>query len=76
MRPRGPHDRPPHRDRTTPLVDSDRPARAPGVWSDLSLLARRELGPFPLVGYESGPDLIAPITVGFEPVGPLRVWLR
>ena len=46
------------------------------MWSDLSLLARRELGPFPLVGYESGPDAIPAITVGFEPVGPLRVWLR
>jgi len=46
------------------------------VWSELTLLARRELGPLPLVGYESGPDVVPPITVGFEPVGPLRVWLR
>ncbi|MET0788301.1 MAG: hypothetical protein ABWY33_03570 [Cellulomonas sp.] len=46
------------------------------VWSDLAAIARRELGPLPLVGYESGTDLVAPISVGFEPVGPLRVWLR
>ncbi|WP_146930664.1 hypothetical protein [Cellulomonas xylanilytica] len=46
------------------------------VWSDLVLLARDLLGPHPLVGYESGDDLAAPLTAGFEPVGPLRVWLR
>lgn len=46
------------------------------VWSELTVLARRELGPYPLVGYESGPDVIAPTAVGFEPLGPLRVWLR
>lgn len=46
------------------------------VWSDLAVLARRELGAHRLVGYESGPDLLAPVAVGFEPVGPLRVWVR
>ncbi|GEL98800.1 hypothetical protein [Cellulomonas terrae] len=46
------------------------------VWSDLTVLARRELGAHPLVGYESGPDLLPPVAVGFGPVGPLRVWVR
>lgn len=46
------------------------------VWSDLTVLARRELGAHRLVGYESGPDLLPPVAVGFEPVGPLRVWVR
>lgn len=46
------------------------------VWSELTTMARRELGPFPLVGYESGPDVVPPTSVGFEPVGRLRVWLR
>lgn len=30
----------------------------------------------PLVGYESGDDLDAALAVGFEPIGPLRVWLH
>jgi hypothetical protein len=30
----------------------------------------------PLVGYESGADLEAPLRLGFRTVGPLRVWLR
>lgn len=46
------------------------------TWFELAMLARRELGAHPLVGYESGPDLDAPIAVGFEPVGTLRVWAR
>ena len=46
------------------------------VWSELAMLARRELGAHRLVGYESGPDLLPPVAVGFEPVGPLRVWVR
>ena len=46
------------------------------VWSELALVARRELGAHRLVGYESGPDLLPPVAVGFEPVGPLRVWVR
>ena len=29
----------------------------------------------PLAGYESGRDLEAALRCGFEPVGPLRVWL-
>ncbi|MBO3084643.1 hypothetical protein [Cellulomonas fengjieae] len=46
------------------------------VWSDLVALARRELGPHPLVGYEAGDALAAPVAVGFETVGRLRVWVR
>ena len=46
------------------------------VWSDLAALARRELGPHPLVGYEAGDDLVAPVGTGFESVGRLRVWIR
>ncbi|MQM25917.1 hypothetical protein GFD30_10105 [Glycomyces sp. NEAU-7082] len=30
----------------------------------------------PAVGYEHGEDLAAAVRHGFEPVGPLRVWLR
>ncbi|MFD4628330.1 hypothetical protein ACFVYR_00295 [Streptomyces sp. NPDC058284] len=30
----------------------------------------------PVVGYEHGDDLTAALRQGFEPVGPLRVWLR
>jgi hypothetical protein len=32
--------------------------------------------PLPLVGYEAGDKLAAFQSLGFEPVGPLRVWLR
>ena len=46
------------------------------VWSELAMVARRELGAHRLVGYESGPDLLPPVAVGFEPVGRLRVWVR
>ena len=46
------------------------------VWSELAMLARRELGAHRLVGYESGPDVLPPVAVGFEPVGRLRVWVR
>ncbi len=30
----------------------------------------------PVVGYEQGDGLAAAIGHGFEPVGPLRIWLR
>lgn len=30
----------------------------------------------PVVGYEQGEDLAAAVRHGFEPVGPLRVWLH
>lgn len=46
------------------------------VWTELTMVAGRELGPLPLVGYESGPDVVPPVSAGFEQVGRLRVWLR
>ena len=30
----------------------------------------------PVVGYEHGDDLAAAVRHGFEPVGPLRIWLH
>jgi hypothetical protein len=30
----------------------------------------------PVVGYERGDDLAAAVRHGFEPVGPLRIWLH
>ena len=30
----------------------------------------------PVVGYEHGEALAAAVRHGFEPIGPLRVWLR
>ena len=30
----------------------------------------------PLVGYEHGPTLEAALAAGFDPIGPLRVWLH
>ncbi|MFE2735097.1 hypothetical protein [Streptomyces sp. NPDC059349] len=30
----------------------------------------------PVVGYEQGDDLVAAVRHGFEPVGPLRIWLH
>ncbi|WP_315096610.1 hypothetical protein [uncultured Cellulomonas sp.] len=46
------------------------------VWEDLPAVARQQLGAHPLVGYESGADLAVAVAAGFEPVGPLRVWVR
>jgi hypothetical protein len=46
------------------------------VWSDLAALARRELGAHRLVGYESGPDVLPAVAVGFECAGRLRIWVR
>ncbi|MCT2588867.1 hypothetical protein LHJ74_02775 [Streptomyces sp. N2-109] len=41
------------------------------------LAAVNQLFPtLPVVGYEQGDDLAAAIRHGFEPVGPLRVWLH
>lgn len=30
----------------------------------------------PLVGYESGEDLVRSVSMGFESIGPLRIWTR
>ncbi|WP_306965781.1 hypothetical protein [Streptomyces afghaniensis] len=44
----------------------------PGVLHVLGLL----FPALPVVGYESGDDLKTAVRHGFEPVGPLRVWLH
>lgn len=43
--------------------------------SCLAAIARRRPGT-PVVGYESGDDLDTALRHGFEPAGPLRVWLK
>jgi hypothetical protein len=46
------------------------------VWP-VVLDAANELFPtLPVVGYEQGDDLAAAVRHGFEPVGPLRIWLH
>jgi hypothetical protein len=41
----------------------------------LGQLARAFPG-LPIVGYEHGDELAAWCALGFEPLGPLRVWLK
>lgn len=49
----------------------------PDVAWPLVLEAVHHLFPtLPVVGYEHGDDLTAAVRHGFEPVGPLRVWLH
>lgn len=45
------------------------PDRESRWWSTLA-------GATPLVGYERGADLDAALRAGFEPLGPLRVWVK
>ncbi|MFF0188466.1 hypothetical protein [Streptomyces sp. NPDC005244] len=46
------------------------------AWS-FALTATHRLFPaLPVVGYEHGEDLTAAVRHGFEPIGPLRVWLH
>ncbi|QNN51173.1 hypothetical protein H9L09_10950 [Nocardioides mesophilus] len=53
-------------------LDGGRDAAWPVV-----LHAANELFPtLPVVGYEQGEDLAVAVRHGFEPVGPLRIWLR
>ncbi|MFD5813215.1 hypothetical protein [Streptomyces sp. NPDC127038] len=53
-------------------VDGGPDTAWPGVLS-----AVRSLFPaVPVVGYEHGDDLAAALRHGFEPIGPLRVWIR
>lgn len=43
----------------------------------LVLDAAHQLFPtLPVVGYEHGDDLVAAVRHGFEPIGPLRIWLH
>ncbi|MGW6263517.1 hypothetical protein [Streptomyces sp. NPDC055085] len=46
------------------------------AWS-FALTATHRLFPaLPLVGYEHGEDLTAAVRHGFDPIGPLRIWLH
>jgi hypothetical protein len=45
------------------------------VWRAAIAWAARLFPGLPVVGYESGDDLAAPLRHGFRSVGPLRVWL-
>ena len=52
-------------------VGSDPDAAWPGVLNAVNRL----FPTLPVVGYEQGDDLAAAVRHGFEPVGPLRIWL-
>jgi hypothetical protein len=45
-------------------------------WEELATAIAARFPDRPIVGYERGPDLEAAIAGGFDPVGPLRVWVR
>jgi len=49
---------------------------AVAVWRSLSLLATRTFPRLPLVGYESGRELLAALDAGFEIGDPLRIWVK
>ena len=51
-------------------------ADAVAVWTDLAALAAVAFPGLPLVGYESGGDLVAALDSGFETGDLLRVWAR
>ncbi|WP_405608976.1 hypothetical protein [Streptomyces sp. NBC_00076] len=46
------------------------------AWPVVLGAAHRLFPTLPVVGYEHGDDLTAAVRQGFEPVGPLRVWLH
>jgi hypothetical protein len=46
------------------------------VFRDLAALAANTYPELPLVGYESGNELKAATTAGFEPGDKLRIWVR
>lgn len=46
------------------------------VWEGLIATAAARFPGLPLVGYESGEDLPAALSAGFDVIGQLRVWLR
>ena len=50
-------------------------ADASAVWLSLTLLAAQTFPRLPLVGYESGRELEAAVTSGFEAGETLRVWV-
>ena len=45
-------------------------------WAELAAVVSARFPARALVGYESGDDLRAAVSGGFEPVGDLRVWVR
>jgi hypothetical protein len=46
------------------------------VWRELVTHLRVSWPELPVVGYESGDELAAATSVGFEPIGPLQVWIK
>jgi hypothetical protein len=46
------------------------------VWSAAVGFAARRFPGLPVGGYESGPALESAVRRGFEPVAPLRVWIK
>jgi hypothetical protein len=47
-----------------------------GAWPVVLEAVHRLFPTLPVVGYEHGQDLAAAVRQGFEPVGPLRIWLH
>lgn len=52
------------------------PADAVSVFRDLAALAAKAFPGLPLMGYESGNELKAAASAGFEPGDRLRIWVR
>ena len=46
------------------------------VWSAAVGFAARRFPGLPVGGYESGPALASAVRHGFEPLAPLRVWIK
>ena len=46
------------------------------AWAGCLAFAATHFPGMPFVGYERGDDLAAARRHGFEPAGPLRVWIR
>ncbi|WP_158815083.1 hypothetical protein [Methylocapsa sp. S129] len=46
------------------------------VWRGLISQAAAIFPDLPLVGYERQAELTAALRAGFEPIGPLRIWIR
>lgn len=49
---------------------------AEAAWPLVLDAVHRLFPTLPVVGYEHGDDLVAAVRHGFEPVGPLRIWLH
>ncbi len=52
------------------------PSMSRDAWLGCIDVASRLFPGQTIVGYEAGDDLAAATSVGFEPIGPLRVWVR